>query len=70
MGSGERIVLRLEPACIGLLAKLMEGYDGLGIVSTLDAAAGLVAVYVTLDTRREVEEILATLPFAVEVLGD
>jgi len=48
---------------ISFLTKIIEGYDHLGVVSTLDPQRGLVTVRVTPDTAAEVRAILAGLPF-------
>lgn len=52
---------------IDLLSKLLESFDNLGIVSTVDASRGLVVIRVTPDTCPEVEEVLANLPFPVKI---
>ncbi|NLU50442.1 MAG: DUF4911 domain-containing protein [Syntrophomonadaceae bacterium] len=46
----------------------MEGYDGLGIVSTLDRRAGLVVIRVTPDTRADVLAIISSLPVNFEFI--
>ncbi len=65
-----KILLRIPRKDINFLNKIMEGYDNLGVVSTLDPQEGLVMVRVTPDTRREVMKILAEMPFAIEYLTD
>lgn len=64
------IFVLVRPEKIDLLTKLVEAYDHLGVVSTLDRENGFVIVRVTPDTYREVEEILQTLPFPVELLSE
>lgn len=63
-----KILLRIPRKDINFLNKIMEGYDNLGVVSTLDPQEGLVMVRVTPDTRREVMKILAEMPFTIEYL--
>jgi len=59
------IIARIAPDRIDMLTKLVEAYDNLGIVSTLDQSAGMVIVRVTPDTREEMMEILLNLPFEI-----
>lgn len=55
----------ISPDCIDMLTKLLEAYDNLGIVSTLDQNLGRVVIRVTPDTWSEVMDILDNLPFAI-----
>lgn len=51
-----------------MLTKIIEAYDHLGIVSTIDPAAGLVIIRGTEDSIPEIKEIIGNLPFPLEVL--
>jgi hypothetical protein len=53
-----------------MLTKLIEAYDHLGIVSTLDQSEGLVVIRSTEDSLPELKEILAHLPFPIEFFLD
>ena len=55
---------------INKLNRIFEGYDGLGIVSTLDPKAGLVLVYVTPEIYSEALTIIRNAPFPVEILPE
>lgn len=68
MADRNELFCQLAPANIDRLNRIFEGYDGLGIVSTLDRQKGLVVVRVTPDTMREACQILEHLPFPVQVL--
>ena len=57
------ITARVNPENIDMLTKIIEAYDNLGIVSTLDRNQGLVIIRGTEDTCPELEEILGHLPF-------
>lgn len=59
----ERITVRVDPRHIDMLNRIFEGYDGIGIVSTLDRKEGLVVIRVTPDTYHEAMQILAAAPF-------
>ncbi|CFX16651.1 Uncharacterized [Syntrophomonas zehnderi OL-4] len=60
----------VEPEKIDMLTKLIEAYDNLGIVSTLDRSLGLVIIRATEDTFADVEEILNNLPFPIHILSE
>jgi len=61
-----RINIRMEPRKIFFLDNVIEGYDGLAIVSTGNPKTGEVTVYVTPDTFDDVVEILRNLPWTVQ----
>ena len=46
-----------------MLTKIIEAYDNLGIVSTLNRDQGLVIIRGTEDTYPELQQILKHLPF-------
>ena len=68
--SKEGIKCRLNPPDINKLNRIFEGYDGLGIVSTLDNKSGLVMVYVTPDVYPDALAIIRNAPFPVEILPE
>jgi len=59
------IIAWVAPDRIDMLTKVVEAYDNLGIVSTLDQASGMVTIRVTPDTWAEMVEILHNLPFSI-----
>lgn len=59
----------VKPDKIDILTKFIEAYDHIAVVSTLDRTRGLVVMRATEDTCKELEEILANLPFPIEVLS-
>jgi hypothetical protein len=50
-----RVLLRVEPAQIVDLHALLEGYDDLAVLRTLDAAAAIVEVFVSPGAEEEFE---------------
>jgi hypothetical protein len=56
-----RVVLRLAPAHIVDLHCLIEGYDDLAVLRTLDAAAGLVEILVSPGSEGQFEELRLAL---------
>lgn len=62
----DEIFIQVAPRDINYVNRIMEGYEYLGMVSTIDSKQGLLVVRVTPDTRALVEEILANLPVPVK----
>lgn len=62
------IKIRMEPQYIVMLDNVIEGYDGLAIVSTGNPKMGEVTVHVTPDTYDEVMDILRHLPWPVTIM--
>lgn len=64
-----KIKLRMNPREIVYLDNIIQAYDGLGLVTTTDAAAGEVVIHVTDGTRDEVMKILNNFPKNIEILS-
>ncbi|MBO8169106.1 MAG: DUF4911 domain-containing protein [Thermoanaerobacteraceae bacterium] len=62
-------LIRVQPKDIDFVNKIIEGYDGLGWVSTVDSAVGLLRVNVSPDTKEEVRGILEGFPVPVAIEG-
>lgn len=63
-----KLFLRIPKKDITLLTKIIESYDNLGVVSTVDPAAGLVIIHLTPDTRETILAIVSELSFVQEIL--
>lgn len=50
------------------LDNIIEGYDGLGLVSTVNAALGEVVIHVTPGTKEDVIAILHSFPKKIEIV--
>lgn len=61
----DEILARVSPNHIDMLTRLIEAYDNLGIVSTIDRNSGQVRIRVTPDTWAEIMEILQNLPLDI-----
>lgn len=60
------IYIQLEPKYVNYINRIMEGYEYLGVVSTLNRQEGIVVIRATPDTVTEVHKILANLPITVQ----
>lgn len=65
-----KIYVKIPRKEITFLTKIIEGYDNLGVVTTLDAQQGLVMVQVTPDTILAVKEILRKIPEIEEMVEE
>ena len=54
----ELVKIKINPKDINFFNRIIEGYEYLGMVSTLDKQAGIVIVRTTPDTYDEVREII------------
>lgn len=62
------IHVRLEPTHINYVNRIMEGYEYLGVVTTVNSSEGIIAIRVTPDTVNDVRTILANLPIDFEYI--
>lgn len=59
----EEIVIQMEPKYINFFNRIMEGYEYLGVVTTLDKVEGVVMVRTTPDCYEEALAVIAHLNF-------
>lgn len=64
------IYVKIAPENIDRITRLIEAYENLGIVSTADRQNGLVIIRGTLDTCKDLREIIINMPFAVEIIEE
>jgi hypothetical protein len=62
------VFVRLLPRDIHYLNRIFEGYEYLGVVSSIDKQRGIVAVRATPGTADEVRRVLDSLPVRLEIL--
>lgn len=60
------IYLQLAPPHIDLLTKIIEAYEHLGVVTTINPQRGQVVIRGTTHTQPDLEQILNHLPFEVK----
>jgi hypothetical protein len=64
------VFIRVNPRDVNYVNRIMEGYDHLGVVTTVDKTAGLLAVRATPATAADVRLILSRLPVTVEFVDN
>ena len=64
----EMILVEVAPRDIDFFNKLLEGYDNMALVTTLDAKLGQIALWVAKHAKKDVLAILKCLPVPVHVV--
>lgn len=64
---GETLVCRVAPRDIDLFNKLLEGYDNLTLVTTLDSSLGRIALRFAAAARKDLLAVLHCLPIPVAI---
>ena len=64
---GETLICRVAPSDIDLFNKLIEGYDNLALVTTLDAALGRIVLRFTSAAKKDLLAVLHCLPIQVSI---
>jgi len=63
------ILVQVATKDIDLLNKLMEGYEGMALVTTEDAEQGYVRLYTASSTKKYLLEILETFPRDIKIIN-
>lgn len=64
----DEVFFRTERSLITYVVRILEGYEYLGVVTTVDSAAGIARVRSTADTAPAVRKVLASLSIPLEIL--
>ena len=56
------LVLRIHKRRISFLKFILEGYDGLGVLSTIDSQQGLIQIACPRELYEDLMELVAALP--------
>ncbi|MBC8015573.1 MAG: DUF4911 domain-containing protein [Sporomusaceae bacterium] len=62
----EEILIQINMKDVNYINRIMEGYEYLGVVTTVKDTQGVLRIRVTPDTYPEVLEILDNLPLQFE----
>lgn len=62
------IYAQVEPEHIADVTWIMEGYEHVAMVSTVDSTSGLIKFHVTPDTYLDTLDIIENMPFAIEIV--
>jgi hypothetical protein len=64
------IFIKVAPRDINYVNRIMEGYEYLGVVSTLSPKEGKLIIRTTPDTFLEAKKILEHLPVQIEFIEE
>ena len=64
----DQVFVRIHPQYIHFIGSIMEGYEHLGVVSTVRGETDMVIIRTTPDTFDEVVDIVRNLPFPFEIV--
>lgn len=61
----------IDPHDVNFVNRILEGYEYLGVLTTIDPARAICCIHSTADTKEEVKEILSELKdISVKFLSD
>jgi len=66
----EEILIQVDVKYINYMNRIMEGYEYLGVVTTVKDTVGVLRIRVTPDTYKEVQIILENLPIPFSYVGN
>jgi hypothetical protein len=66
--SDTAIFIKVAPRDINYVNRIMEGYEYLGVVSTLSSSEGKLIIRTTPDTFYDAKQILEHLPIELEFI--
>ena len=69
-GPHSMIYAQVEPERIADVNWIMEGYEHLAMVSTVDGTSGEIKFYATPDTYFDTLDIIENMPFKVDVIDN
>lgn len=65
-----RVYIEIAPSDVNYINRIIEGYEYLGILTTIDPKRAICCINATADTREEVIDVLTHLDTAVKILKD
>lgn len=63
------VQVQINPANIDMLNRILEGAGHMGVMSTLDRQQGLVVIRATDGTAPDLVDLVARLPFPVNIVS-
>lgn len=62
------VYVRLAPKDLNYLVRILEGYEHLGVVTTVSRADGIAKIRATADTAPLVRAVVGSLPIEIELI--
>ncbi len=66
----DSVYIELDPHDVNFVNRILESYEYLGTLTTIDPSRALCSIHSTADTKKEVVELLGTLDVPIRILTD
>ena len=66
----DSVYIELDPHDVNFVNRILEGYEYLGTLTTLDPTRALCCIHSTADTKKEVTDLLGTLNVPIRILTE
>ncbi len=64
----DAVYIEIDPHDVNYVNRILEGYEYLGVLTTIDVRRAVCCIHSTADTRKEVIEVLSGLDIPVKFL--
>lgn len=64
----DAVYIEISPHDVNYVNRILEGYEYLGVLTTLDARRAVCCIHSTADTRQDVMDVLSSLDVPVKFL--
>ena len=66
----DSVYIELDPHDVNFVNRILESYEYLGTLTTLDPTRALCCIHSTADTKKEVTDLLGTLNVPIQILAE
>ncbi len=66
----DSVYIELDPHDVNFVNRILESYEYLGTLTTLDPSRALCCIHSTADTKEEVVELLGTLEVPIRIVSE
>ncbi len=66
----DSVYIELDPHDVNFVNRILESYEYLGTLTTLDPTRALCCIHSTADTKKEVTDLLGTLDVPIRILAE
>ncbi len=66
----DSVYIELDPHDVNFVNRILESYEYLGTLTTLDPTRALCCIHSTADTKKEVTDLLSTLDVSIRILAE
>lgn len=65
----DAVYIEINPHEVNYVNRILEGYEYLGILTTIDSRRAVCCIHSTADTRQDVMDVLTHLDIPVKILS-